>query len=180
VIRFRLRAGDELLIRPITAEDAAELMAGFRRLSVRSRYQRFFTAAPNLRAREAAYLTQIDHHNHEALVAIVPATGDIVGVARFIRSSTDPASAEIALTVADWWQGRGLGSELLRHLVERAREEKITHFTADLLTDNRSMLALIRQIGAVDTTVDGVTMTATVTSDSSDPGGETSGDAVRR
>jgi hypothetical protein len=63
-------------------------MAGFRRLSVRSRYQRFFTAAPKLRAREVAYLTQIDHHNHEALVAIVPATGVIVGVARFVRSSS--------------------------------------------------------------------------------------------
>jgi RimJ/RimL family protein N-acetyltransferase len=84
---------------------------------------------------------------------------------RFFRSPTDPGSAEIALTVADWWQGRGLGSELLRHLVDCAREEKITRFTADLLTDNRAMLALIRQIGVVDTTVDGVTMTATVTSD---------------
>ena len=153
-------------------------MAGFRRLSVRSRYQRFFTAAPNLRTREAVYLTQIDHHNHEALVAIVPATGDIVGVARFIRSATDPASAEIALTVADWWQGRGLGSELLRHLVERAREEKITRFTADLLTGNRAMLALIRQLGVVDTTVDGVTMTATVTSEPSDPAGGTGSGAV--
>jgi RimJ/RimL family protein N-acetyltransferase len=166
----RLRAGEEILIRPITAEDAAELTAGFRRLSVRSRYQRFFTAAPNLGARQVAYLTQIDHHNHEALVAIVPATGDIVGVARFFRSSTQPGSAEIALTIADWWQGRGLGSELLRRLVDRAREERITHFTADLLTDNRAMLALIRQIGVVDTTVEGVTMTATVTSDVSDNG----------
>jgi RimJ/RimL family protein N-acetyltransferase len=175
---IRLRAGEDLLVRPITAKDAAELIAGFRRLSVRSRFQRFFTAAPNLRAREAAYLTQIDHHNHEALVAIVPATGDIVGVARFIRSSTDPTSAEIALTVADWWQGRGLGGELLRHLVERAREEKITRFTADLLTGNRAMLALISQVGVVDTTVDGATMTATVTSEPSDPAGGTGSGAV--
>ena len=175
---IRLRAGEDLLIRPITAEDAAELMAGFRRLSVRSRYQRFFTAAPKLRAHEAAYLTQIDHHNHEALVAIVPDTGDIVGVARFIRSATDPTSAEIALTVADWWQGRGLGSALLHHLVERAREEKITRFTADLFTDNRAMLALIRQVGVVDTTVDGATMTATVTSELSDPAGGTGSGAV--
>jgi RimJ/RimL family protein N-acetyltransferase len=175
---IRLRAGEDLLVRPITAEDAAELMAGFRRLSVRSRYQRFFTAAPNLRTREAVYLTQIDHHNHEALVAIVPVTGDIVGVARFIRSATDPASAEIALTVADWWQSRGLGSELLRHLVERAREEKITRFTADLLTGNRAMLALIRQLGVVDTIVDGATMTATVTSEPSDPAGGTGSGAV--
>ena len=170
---IRLRAGEDLLIRPITAEDAAELMAGFRRLSVRSRYQRFFTAAPKLRAREVAYLTQIDHHNHEALVAIVPATGDIVGVACFFRSPTDPGSAEIALAIADWWQGRGLGSELLRHLVYRAREEKITRFTADLLTDNRAMLALIRQIGVVDTTVDGVTITATVSTEPSTSAGRT-------
>jgi RimJ/RimL family protein N-acetyltransferase len=172
---IRLRAGEEIHIRPITGEDASELMAGFRRLSAQSRYQRFFTAAPMFRAREAAYLTQIDHYNHEALVAIVPATGDIVGVARYFRASTDSASVEIALTVADWWQGRGLGSELLRRLVDRAREDGITHFTADLLSGNRAMLALLRQIGLVDVTVDGVTMSATVTSDpSNDMGGELS------
>jgi RimJ/RimL family protein N-acetyltransferase len=164
---IRLRAGEDLLVRPITAEDTAELVAGYRRLSAGSRYQRFFTAAPKLRAPEVAYLTQLDHHDHEALVAIVPATGDIVGVARFFRSATDPACAEIALTVADSWQGRGLGGELLRQLVERAREEKITRFTADLLTGNRAMLALIRRLGVVDTTVDGATMTATVTGEPS-------------
>jgi acetyltransferase len=163
----QLRTGESVLIRPITTEDAAELTAGFLRLSARSRYQRFFTAAAKLGARQVIYLTQIDHQNHEALVAIAPATGNIVGVARFIRSPERPHSAEFALTIADRWQGRGLGGELLRHLVDRAGEEQITRFTADLLTDNQAMLALIRQIGAVETTVDGITMTATVTRDGS-------------
>jgi hypothetical protein len=74
--------------------------------------------------------------------------------------------------------GPRLGSKLLHHLVERAREEKITRFTADLLTGNRAMLALIRQVGMVDTTVDGATMTATVTSEPSDPAGGTGSGAV--
>lgn len=163
----RLRTGESVLIRPITAEDAAELAAGFVRLSLRSRYQRFFTAAAELSPRQVTYLTQIDHRDHEALVAVAVDTGSMVGVARFIRSPARPDSAEIALTVADRWQGRGLGGELLRHLIDRAREEQITRFTADLLTGNQAMLALIRQIGAVDTTVDGTTMTATVSSDGS-------------
>ena len=67
-----------------------------------------------------------------------------------MRSREQPEHAEIAITIADSWQGRGLGSALLRRLVQRAREENITRFTADIMADNRAMLALIRKLGPTE------------------------------
>jgi RimJ/RimL family protein N-acetyltransferase len=108
------------------------------------------------------YLTRIDHHDHEALVAIVPATGELVGVARFIRSAEDPRSAEVAFVVADRWRRQGLGGELLRRLLVRAREESIDRLTADILVGNRAMLALFRQIGPTVMKRKGSVMAVTV------------------
>ncbi|MCA1677385.1 MAG: GNAT family N-acetyltransferase, partial [Actinobacteria bacterium] len=96
------------------------------------------------------YLTQLDHHNHEAIAAATAATREGIGVARFVRSREQPEHAEIAITIADSWQGRGLGRALLRRLVQRAREEGITRFTADIMADNRAMLALIRKLGPTE------------------------------
>ena len=68
-------------------------------------------AAPFPQA-ELSYLTEVDHHDHEALVAVDPETNEGVGVARFVRSAEDPAVAELAVAVADDWQGQGVGSLL--------------------------------------------------------------------
>ena len=74
---------------------------------------------------------------------------EIIGVARFVRSSARRHSAEIAMTIADSWQGHGLGTHLLLRLMERARAEGITEVTAEILPENRAMHALIRQVGPV-------------------------------
>lgn len=160
-----LPSGEELLVRPLTSGDADELATGFGRLSARSRYQRFFTAMPSLSAAQLAYLTRIDHHDHEALVAVIPATGEIVGVARFVRSHDRPDAAEIAVTIADSWQRRGVGAQLLHRLADRARQEGISRLTADILSDNRAMLALLRQLGHVSVEPDGTTTAATIVLD---------------
>jgi GNAT superfamily N-acetyltransferase len=95
------------------------------------------------------YLTEVDHHDHEALAAIDAETGEGVGVARFVRSADRPDTAEAAVAVIDDWQGRGVGTALLDLLAERARAEGIVRFTALLLAENREMLELLEALGPV-------------------------------
>ena len=140
-----------IVIRPIRADDKEILVGGLHRLSPESRYRRFFAPKAKLSATQLRYLTDVDHHTHEALVAIDPRTGEGVGVARFIRSPTEPCDAEAAVAVVDAWHGCGVATALLEALVARAREEGVTCFTASVLVENAAMLNLIHELG--DTTV---------------------------
>ena len=143
------RGSEPVLIRPIHHDDKDALRAGCDRLSERSRYRRFLSPHGSLTPAELRYFTEVDHHDHEALVAIDPATGQGVGVARYVRSRVDPGVAELAVAVADDWQGRGVGSRLTRALVDRARDEQISSFTALMLADNRQMLKLVGELGVI-------------------------------
>ena len=145
--RVLLRDGSEVLIRPVRADDAGLLAAGFARLSQESRRLRFLTAKDTLRPAELRYLTDVDHHNHEAIGALDPADGQGAGIARYIRDTADPRTAEIAVTVADGWQGRGLGTELVTRLAERARSEGIERFVALTAGGNVAMGLLLRGMG---------------------------------
>src|ERR1700730_6834344 len=111
-----LRDGSLVEIRPLGPSDKRGLAAGFQRLSELSRYRRFLSPTAQLSDKQLRYLTDIDHHDHEALVAIDPATRDGLGVARYVRSRARPDEAEFAVAVADDWQQRGLGTALLRRL----------------------------------------------------------------
>jgi GNAT superfamily N-acetyltransferase len=143
-----LRDGSEVLIRPVGPADVPFLADGFARLSARSRQLRFLGPKKQLTPAELRYLTEIDHHDHEALGAVDSASGLSVGVARYVRSFEDPQAAEIAVTVVDDWQRRGLGTELLAQLAQRAREEGIRRFTALVGADNAAMTGLVRTTGA--------------------------------
>jgi GNAT superfamily N-acetyltransferase len=146
----QLRDGSPVEIRPLRADDKAGLAAGFERLSELSRYRRFLSPTTRLTNGQLAYLTELDHHDHEALVAIDPANRHGLGVARYVRSRDDPREAEFAVAVADDWQRRGLGTALLRALAARAREEGITRFTGLVQAENRSIQALLRTLGPVE------------------------------
>ena len=80
---------------------------------------------PELSEAMVRYLTDVDHHDHEAVVALDAATDEGVGVARYVRDPERPTRAEAAVTVTDDWQGRGLGTLLLELLAVRAREEGV-------------------------------------------------------
>jgi GNAT superfamily N-acetyltransferase len=149
VPRLVLRDGSRVLVRPIGPGDRELLRAGFERLGAESRYRRFLAPVGHLSERWLTYLTEVDHRDHEALAAIDPASGDGVGVARFVRSPARPDTAEAAVTVADDWQGRGLGTALLELLAARAREEGIVRFTALVLASNDEMVDLLRRPGPV-------------------------------
>jgi GNAT superfamily N-acetyltransferase len=140
-----LRDGSELAIRPVRPDDKDAIAAGFERLSPESRYRRFFAPLQRLSARDLEYLTEVDHHDHEAVIGFDAATGDPVGVARYIRSD-DPSEAEVAVTVIDDWQGRGAATALLDRLVVRARDEGITHFLALVLTENKDAIELFERL----------------------------------
>ena len=143
-----LRDGSAVLIRPVRRADAPLLADGFTRLSARSRRLRFLTPKTELSPAELRYFTDVDHHDHEALGALDRADGRGVGIARYVRDTGDPQSAEIAVTVVDDWQGRGLGAELLARLSGRARTEGIRRFTALVSADNAAMAALLRSVSA--------------------------------
>jgi RimJ/RimL family protein N-acetyltransferase len=149
-----LSGGRRVLIRPLRQDDRDRLARGYLELSETSAYRRFFTLFPSLSPRQLDYFTRIDHHDHEALAAEDTATGEGIGVARYVRDRTDPASAEIAVTVLDSWQGRDVGAALLERLAERARAATITRFTADTQATNPAMTALLAKLGPV-TVADG-------------------------
>jgi GNAT superfamily N-acetyltransferase len=120
-VRRRLRDGTEIDVRPIRADDKERLAAGFERLSPESRYRRFFSPAASLTPSQLRYLTEVDHHGHEALLALEAGTDNGVGVARFVRTGGDPPVAEVAVAVVDDGQGRGVATTLLDDLAARAR-----------------------------------------------------------
>jgi GNAT superfamily N-acetyltransferase len=143
-----LRDGSNVVIRPVGSADAPLLADGFARLSPESRRLRFLRRKDALTPAELRYFTDVDHHDHEALGALDHTGGRGVGIARYVRDTGDPHSAEIAVTVVDDWQGRGLGTELLAQLSGRARAEGIRRFTALVSADNRVVAALLRSASA--------------------------------
>lgn len=134
----RLRDGAAVLIRPIRADDKRMLSDGLRRLSADSVQRRFLTPKRSFSRAELRYLTEVDGRDHVALVAEYPAepVRRLIAVARFVRLADDPEAAEVAITVADDWQGRGLGSQLTALLAAEARRLGIRRFTATMAADN--------------------------------------------
>jgi RimJ/RimL family protein N-acetyltransferase len=147
-----LSDGSEVLVRPVRPEDKPLFVAGWSQLSDASVYTRFLASRPSLSVDELAFFTEIDHVDHEAIGALDPATGNGVGVARYVRERDRPHAAEAAVVVVDEWQHRGLGGKLLRRLCARATEHRIRVFTASLFASNDSMLALFDRLGEVTVT----------------------------
>jgi RimJ/RimL family protein N-acetyltransferase len=147
--QVNLRDGSAVRIRPIRPDDKDALRRALEHLSPEGRHRRFLTAKKQFSERELAYLTEIDHRDHEALIAFGEDTGDPVGVARYVRLSADVAVAEVAVAVVDEWQGKGVATALLERLLDRARDSGIDRFTATCLAYNREVLDLLREVGSM-------------------------------
>jgi GNAT superfamily N-acetyltransferase len=156
----RLRNGAVVHLRAIRPEDEDRLIALYGRLSPESARQRFFTSMKWLPRAWARYFANVDYHDRLAVVAEREEAGAIllIGVARYDAAGT-PGSAEIALVVEDAWQGLGLGRLLLDEILEAGAQRGIHEFRADVLADNRRMLALLARHTDVvqQTTEQGVT-----------------------
>jgi RimJ/RimL family protein N-acetyltransferase len=139
-------------VRPIDSRDRDAFSAWFGRLSDESRRRRFLGPKPRLSSRELTYLTEVDQVNHTALVA-VDADGRLIGEARY--AVEHDRIADMAVTVADEWQGRGIGSRLAARLIEAARANGMTRLTAITLWDNAAATALLHRLGFLRTGYDG-------------------------
>ena len=141
--------GSTLLIRPVRPEDEPAFIAGFARLSREEVRMRFMHVFKELTHVEAARLTQIDYDRDMALVALRQRDGQVpegCGVAR-ISSDPDRERAEFAIILLREATGIGLGSLLLRRLIDYARAQGIRELFGEILRDNESMLELCRAMG---------------------------------
>lgn len=145
-----LRDGTRILVRPVLPEDRERLREGFARLSARSRYRRFLTSLEHLSDQQVRDLTEIDYDDRMAWVAVDPSRPSLpgLGVARYVRIAEEPAVAEAAVTVLDEYQGRGIGTILLRVLAESARERGIRSFRGYVLAENAPMMDILHDLGA--------------------------------
>jgi GNAT superfamily N-acetyltransferase len=146
--RERLRRGDEVVVRPMRLSDAEPLRDLFYRLSDGSTYQRFLGYKRTHPREEIQKLVDLDYEQSVALVVCVPNAGgeEIAAMARY---DVDLATglADIAFVVRDEWQHLGVGSLLMRRMAEIARLRGLAGFTADVLTTNRSMMAVFQNSG---------------------------------
>ena len=134
------------MIRPIGPDDSERLNEGFESASAESIFLRFLTPQVRLSSDQLAYLTDVDHIRHEALIAVDPESGLSFGTARYIRSDEDPETAEFAVGVGDQWMGIGLGTALLGALVARAREVGILRFTGLIHSENTAIRRLAEKV----------------------------------
>jgi ribosomal protein S18 acetylase RimI-like enzyme len=142
-----LRDGSPVEIRALRPEDEADMIAALEQTSPQSLQRRFFVMKRHFSDKERAFFMEIDFSNHVALVALTEQAGRqiIVGGGRYIVF--EPGRAEMAFVVIDAWQGRGIGSILMRHLVKIAGNAGLHELTAEVLPENSAMLNVFGKFG---------------------------------
>lgn len=145
-IPVRLHDGTELLLRPVLPGDSERTMEGHVQFSGETLYRRFMSPrvpSPAL----MDYLTEVDYVDH--FVWVMTDEDDYpVADARFVRDDDDPTVAEVAFTVADAYQGRGVGSFLFAALSVAARVDGVEKFSGRVLSDNLPMRTIMDHYGA--------------------------------
>ncbi len=145
-IPIRVRDGTDLFLRPVLPGDKERTVHGHVYFSSETLYRRFMTArAPTPALMH--YLAEVDYVDH--FVWVVTDGSDPVADARFVRDQNDPTVAEIAFTVADAYQGRGIGSFLIGALSIAAKVDGVERFSARMLSENVPMRAIMDHYGAV-------------------------------
>lgn len=141
-------------LRPLVRGEAGPVEEIFAGLGQGSREHRFLVPKDRLTGADLRQLTNVDGHDHVALVAET-SDGHPVGVARFGRNA-DGDSADVAVAVVDHWQSKGVGTLLVSALAESAQRCGIRRFTLTIAHDNHAAFRLMRRFsgGARCLTVD--------------------------
>ena len=145
---IHLKDGSTLMMRPIRPDDAEREHAFVAGLSDASRYSRFQHAVSALSPEMMARFTQVDYDREMALLVLVPEVNEIAAVARYFPNP-DRISAEFACVVADRWQGRGVGTLLMKALIECARTAGYKSLIGSVLSANSGMLQLVDRLGFI-------------------------------
>jgi acetyltransferase len=144
---MRIRGGERVTVRPMVEADVEALVATYTQLSPASLRNRFFSPAPRLAPSVAADLALVDD-DHLVLVAF-DHDGALVAEARATRRADDPTVAEVAVTVADSHQRRGLGAKLVRLLRTHAKAAGIERLAGHIRSENVAAHALLVRSHAV-------------------------------
>ncbi|AGF49310.1 GNAT family N-acetyltransferase [Candidatus Kinetoplastidibacterium galati] len=151
-----LKDGTVCLVRPIRPEDAEMLQDFIRGLSDRSRYMRFISAMRELTPKMLSHYTQIDYQRELALVAIVKESVNdkyvkdtMIGFVHCLCNE-DGLGVEYALVVGDKWQRLGLGNKLMIYMIDAAKKRGFKYIDGFVLSNNRPMLALLKDLGFVN------------------------------
>jgi acetyltransferase len=153
VSQFTMKDGTDVSLRPIHPNDEPLMVQFHQTLSGRSVYMRYFCSL-SLESRMAhERLVRICHVDGEREVALVvdyenKRTGQqqILGVGRLIKLDAQN-EAEVAILVSDQYQKRGLGTELLRRLIQIARDQKLHRVSGELLRDNLAIQIIVKRLG---------------------------------
>lgn len=146
-----LRDGTAAWVRPLTPDDRDSLAAEYEALSPDSRRLRFLASVPHLTdAMLTRLVDAVDGVEHVALVLYgdTPTGPEPAAIGRIVRYEELPDAADVAVTVKDAWQGRGVASALLPLLIER-RPPGVTYLLTEVAADNPASLAMLRRIGTV-------------------------------
>ena len=146
-----LKNGATVKIRAVQPDDKDRVSEAFSRLAPESVYTRFFSPKPSLSKQELKAATKVDFENVVALVVTITSGKKeiIIGGGRYLKTnlSSAPCSAEIAFLVEEDFQGQGIASRILKHLAHIAREKGVSQFEADVLEQNKAMLAVFSRSG---------------------------------
>jgi RimJ/RimL family protein N-acetyltransferase len=135
-------------IRELTRFDRAAIDYELRHLGENSVFQRYLRLDHRLALSEADRLKGVDHWHHEGLIAFSCCPRRPIGLVEYVRLK-DFDTAELAISVVDGWQRRGVGRQLTMELRDRARAAGIRRFRATIMRGNRGAMALARELGPV-------------------------------
>ncbi|WP_041440143.1 GNAT family N-acetyltransferase [Syntrophobacter fumaroxidans] len=151
-VEDKLKNGAVVTIRAIRPDDRNRIVEAFGHLERETIYSRFFRYKSQLTDEELRAFTEADFKNVVALVVTIPAGGEdetVIGSGSYVLYGPSDAQgrAEVAFTVEEDYQGQGIASRILKHLVDIAREQGVLRFEAEVLAENRAMLTVFAHSG---------------------------------
>jgi acetyltransferase len=153
VFYWTMKDGTEVRVRPIRPDDEPMMVKFHETLSDRTVYLRYFSSMSLVRRTGHERLLRICHGDYDREIVLVAECHDpqtrqqhILGVGRLNKLLRE-GDAEIAVLISDEYQRRGLGTDLLRRLVQVARDEKLNRIVAEMLRDNLSIQITFKKLG---------------------------------